>query len=248
MGRLPNEVTRQREYYERTAPAYESMHVREDDAHATAARYITEFADAIDASSMLDVGCGTGRGLRRLTREKPTRWVLGVEPVRALVDQAVRTGIDRGRLCIGAGEALPFRAHSFDAACAFGIMHHVRRHDRIVAEMMRVARKAIFISDSNRFGQGPAAIRYLKLLLHAAGLWRTADYLRTRGRGYMESSGDGIYYSYSVYDSYRMLERWADRIIFMPLDSRALGRRSVGWLHPLLTSGTILLCALRDGP
>jgi hypothetical protein len=42
-------------------------------------------------------------------------------------------------------------------ACAFGALHHVARPGQVVADMLRVGAKAVFISDSNSFGQGPRA-------------------------------------------------------------------------------------------
>jgi hypothetical protein len=80
-------------------------------------------------------------------------------------------------------------------------MHHLPRPSTAVSEMTRVARSAIFISDNNRFGHGSALARGAKLLIHSARLWPLYEVLRTRGRGYVESPGDGVFYSYSLYDS-----------------------------------------------
>ena len=93
------------------------------------------------------------------------------------------------------GEHLPFRDDSFDIVMSFGLLHHVPDSGPIAAEMMRVARFGVTISDANRFGQGSAAIGVLKLAIHRVGLWPTFERLRTKGRGYMESDGDGIFYS-----------------------------------------------------
>ncbi|MDJ0795472.1 MAG: hypothetical protein QNJ51_01345 [Calothrix sp. MO_167.B12] len=108
--------------------------------------------------------------------------------------------------------------------------------------MMRVARKAIFLSDSNRFGQGSLLARWMKLALYKLGLWKWADFFRTRGKGYTITEGDGLAYSYSVFDSYDLLAEWADRIILIPTDAM----KSKSWFHPLLTSGHILICAIRE--
>jgi hypothetical protein len=68
--------------------------------------------------------------------------------------------------------------------------------------MLRVARKAIFISDANNFGQGGKLARRLKQAINALGLWRAFDWLRTGGKGYHVSAGDGLFYSYSVFGDY----------------------------------------------
>jgi hypothetical protein len=48
---------------------------------------------------------------------------------------------------------------AFDVVTAFAVLHHVRRHGRVISEMLRVARRAIFISDTNNYGRGPHRLR-----------------------------------------------------------------------------------------
>jgi hypothetical protein len=50
--------------------------------------------------------------------------------------------------------------------------------------MLRVAKRAVFLSDSNRFGQGSLPARLLKLALYKIGLWGAFNYLSTFGKGY----------------------------------------------------------------
>jgi hypothetical protein len=119
----------------------------------------------------------------------------------------------------------------------------VERPNAVVAEMLRVARKAVFVCDSNRFGQGSMAARLFKLFLYKAGLWRTFNYIRTGGKGYMITEGDGLAYSYSVYDSLKLIQLWADRVILFPSET---GKKKLSWLHPLLNSGGVIVCAIRE--
>lgn len=126
--------------------------------------------------------------------------------------------------------------------CEFATLHHAPDPNGIVKEMLRVARKGILLCDSNRFGQGPIAARLLKLALYKCGLWKPFTYLRTMGKGYRITEGDGLAYSYSVYDSLTAISQWADRVILIPT---ALVR-SKSWFHPLLTSGGILVCATKE--
>ena len=107
--------------------------------------------------------------------------------------------------------------------------------------MMRVSSKAVFISDSNRFGQGSFEKRLLKLIIYKLGLWKIGDFIKTKGRGYIITESDGLSYSYSVYDSYETLEKWAHKIIFIPTAESAVK----SWLHPLITSSHILVCAIK---
>jgi hypothetical protein len=63
----------------------------------------------------------------------------------------------------------------------------------------------VFISDSNNFGGGPRYMRLVKQVLHAAGLWPVTNYLKTGGKGYSITAGDGLFYSYS--DSLTLIKR-----------------------------------------
>jgi hypothetical protein len=116
----------------------------------------------------------------------------------------------------------------------------VARPELVVREMTRVARRAVYLSDDNRFGVGPYPLRVVKLLLARAGLWRLADRLRTRGRGYRITSHDGLAYSYSVYDTLGELGRWADEVLVLPTR-----QDRHGWTQPLLTASHVLACATR---
>src|SRR5205085_1908747 len=161
--------------------------------------------------SVLDVGCGTGRAVSHLRRAHPHIRVSGVDPSRAQLQRATtKPSIGTGFLACGQGEALPYATGSFDAVCEYGMLHHVRDPDLVVREMMRVARQAIFISDSNRFGQGSAPARLSKLALYTVGLWPLTKWLRTKGRMCTASNHDGVTFSYSVFDSFGVLREWAD--------------------------------------
>lgn len=235
-------VALQRRYYMDTASRYDRMHAREGDDDSWNLTLVTALLRAICARSLLDVGAGTGRGICHLQCALPELQSCGVEPVAALIDQAVaRTKSQRAVFVQASGTALPFQSASFDAVCSFAMLHHVPNPAVVVGEMLRVARKAVLILDSNRFGQGPWPVRIAKLGLYKAGLWKLVNYAKTRGRGYMFTEGDGIAYSYSAYDSFGQIAEWADRLMVMPADPGT----AHSWLHPLLTTGGVLVCALK---
>ena len=233
----------QRAYYENSAASYDSQHLQEASEHYIALRYISLMLTQLSARTVLDLGCGTGRGLRYLGEHHREMQLIGVDPVAALLRLAATKKIPSAHLVLGDGTSLPFAAGSFDAVMELGILHHVLRPDLVVREMLRVAKKAVFISDSNLFGQGRKSVRLLKFLLHRAGLWRAAKYIQTQGKGYLVSEGDGISYSYSVYFQYRMLARWAKRLIIIPL---SVDRAATTLDLPVFTGATVLLCAIRD--
>jgi SAM-dependent methyltransferase len=129
----------------------------------------------------------------------PELRICGVEPVSALLDQAVARGSSNsGALIQGQGQALPFADKSFDAVCEFATLHHVSDPAAVVSEMLRVSKKAIFLSDCNRFGLGHLFLRLLKLALYKAGLCGAFNQPRTAGKGYRVTAGDGVAYSCSV--------------------------------------------------
>jgi len=233
----------QRKYYTETADRYEQMHAHEGAGDAFSMEFVHSILRLINAQSVLDVGTATGRTLRDLKEALPHLSVCGVEPVAALLDQAKRTGnAAYGCLLQASGDALPFPDASFDAVCEVAILHHVADPSAVVKEMLRVARKVVIIADSNRFGQGSRGARLCKLALYKTGLWNAFNYLRTSGRGYRITEGDGLAYSYSVYDSFDLIAQWADRIILIP----NAGDKAVSWFHPLLNSSGVLICALRE--
>jgi SAM-dependent methyltransferase len=203
----------QRDYYTETATRYETMHVQPGDEHFVGLEYATALLNVVRAKSILDVGSGTGRAVRFLRDRCPDLRVEGVEPVAGLREQAQASGIV---LHDASGEDLPFHDGSFDVVTAFGLLHHVPDPAPVVREMTRVARSAVMISDANRFGQGSVSAGALKWAIHRAGLWSAFERLRTRGRGYMESDGDGIFYSYSIFDSMSQLQDWTDRVFVIP--------------------------------
>lgn len=228
----------QRSYYDQTALRYEDMHVNPGDEHYIALEYVLGLLTVVRASSVLDVGCGTGRGVRFLQQRRPDLEVVGLEPSDGLRAQAEALG---GDFVGGGGERMPFDDGSFDVVMATGIMHHLPDPRPVLAEMMRVAKRGVMISDANRFGQGSKALRLAKPVIHRAGLWPAFEKVRTRGKGYMESAGDGIFYSYSVYDSAPLLAEWATRWFVIPTSGQPRG-----WLGPFSASPSALLVALRE--
>ena len=240
---LEEAVAIQRRYYSETASKYEQMHAHEGDETAFNRKFIEAMLQMLGAQSVLDVGTATGYRLHDLRSALPHAFVCGVEPVDALLGIARRNDVlSSGALIRGTGLALPFADKSFDVVCEFAILHHVQRPDVIVREMLRVARKAVLISDCNRFGQGGLLARLAKVAMYKTKVWSAFDWFRTRGKGYRITDGDGLSYSYSVYDSYSLLASWADRVLIVP----ASNEKPRGWFDPLLTSGGVLACAFKE--
>src|SRR5215216_558130 len=89
-----------------------------------------------DAASVVNVGAGPG------SYEPADRAVVAVEPSAVMLAQR-RSEAPRVR---AVSEALPFRDDSFDAALAVLTIHHWSDWRRGVAELRRVARRAVLLT------------------------------------------------------------------------------------------------------
>jgi ubiquinone/menaquinone biosynthesis C-methylase UbiE len=200
----------QRQYYAATAWKYDAKHLGAEDEHAFALSILMGTLDMFQIRSILDVGSGTGRAVLHIKALRPDIRVCGVEPVRELREQGYAKGLGPDELVDGNAMALPYRDGEFDLVAEFGVLHHVRAPDKMVAEMLRTAKTAIFISDSNNFGQG--RFRALKQVINALGLWPLANAIKTRGKGYAITEGDGLAYSYSVFTNYQQIKEQCSRV------------------------------------
>jgi ubiquinone/menaquinone biosynthesis C-methylase UbiE len=163
--------------------------------------------DFLGVRSILDIGAGTGRAIAEVKKARPDVLIKGIEPVEQLREIAYKKGISKDDLVDGDALALQFGEGEFDMVCEFAVLHHIKTPHRAVDEMLRVAKKSIFISDANNFGQGGLLGRSVKQVLNSLRLWPLADFIKTKGRGYTESEGDGLAYSYSVFNNYEQIRR-----------------------------------------
>jgi hypothetical protein len=122
-----------------------------------------------------------------------------------------------------------------------GVMHHVAEPDALIREMMRVGQKAIFISDRNRFGDGPALWRLMKWVLWRAKVWKLVFRLKNGGNDWYFSEGDGVAFSYSIFDSIETLSRNGYHITVIPMRGSALA-----FACPLFLASHALVCAIKE--
>lgn len=231
----------QRSYYSTHADEYGSVR---SDEHYVALDFMACLMNKYGLHSVLDVGAGTGRAVQYLLDKQFD--VKGVEPVKEMIRVAeLKHCIPPGTIIEGSGDSLPFETGSFDAVCAFGVMHHIKHPDVVIKEMLRVTRTAIFISDCNRFGQGSWLGRLIKLITYHLKLWKVLYWVRTGFKGFNYEGG--LAFSYSLYDSYNQVNNWADRVLFIPtMPNEEHRERLSTWQHPLLTSSHLLLCGFKE--
>lgn len=234
---MVDEIEMQRRYYTETAHRYDAMHVCGLGEHSFALSFMAAALDYLQIRSILDVGSGTGRAVRYIKAFRPELKIVGVEPVEALREMGYAHGLSKDDLIAGDAMALPFGSGAFDLVCEFGALHHMRNPERAVSEMLRVAGKAVFISDSNNFGRGTPAMRAIKQIIDFCGMWKIADWIKTRGRGYTLSEGDGLAYSYSVFNDYKLVKRHCRSLHLL--------NTSDGHVNPYKTASSVALLGIK---
>lgn len=200
----------QRKYYSEEAKNYDAMHINTKDEHYFSLRFLETIIDYYDVKKILDIGAGTGRVATYLKSKYPDLKIVSIEPVKELREIGHRKGLTETELLEGDATKLMYQEDEFDIVCEFGVLHHIKKPEIAVQEMLRVGRIGIFISDSNNFGQGSGPSRFIKQALNKIGLWKLADFVKTNGKGYMISEGDGLAYSYSVFNNFKLIGQSCD--------------------------------------
>lgn len=234
---MASEVEIQQKYYAESAHKYNEMHDGEEGEHYFALAMLVAMVNFFGIESILDLGSGTGRAIAYVKMNCPGVKIVGIEPVKELREIGYRNGISPEELIEGDALKLPFREGEFDMVCEFGVLHHVKTPDVMVAEMLRVARKMIFISDANNFGQGSLVARSAKQLLNLFGLWNAAYLIKTKGKGYTLSEEDGLAYSYSVFNNYKQIEEKCSRISLLNTND--------GRINPYRSASHVVLMGLK---
>ena len=108
-------------------------------AHRAVLRIAAEGLDGRAPASVLDIGCGTGRLLRRASARWPGAAIIGVDPAQGMIDVArqLTPGAD---LHVGQGEHLPLPDSSVEAAFSTISFHHWQDQAAGVREVARVLR------------------------------------------------------------------------------------------------------------
>lgn len=137
MRALGNPAARARDnraYYDEFARHYDDRRARGyhkliDDQAAMLVRRVGA------GKEVLEVGCGTGLILERIAQFASR--AVGVDVSPGMAEHARRRGLD---VRVADATKLPHPDASFDVACSFKVLAHVRELDQALSEMVRVVR------------------------------------------------------------------------------------------------------------
>ncbi len=207
---------KQEKYYTETAEIYDRRGVEEI---SYALFLLDGYIKRSKCKSVLDIGSGTGRALHEIAASFPEIKFIGIEPNEAMRSVGHKRGIPKEKLVYGDASKLEFKTDSFDVVTEFGVLHHAANPRAAVQEMVRVARRGVFLCDSNNWGQGSALARAVKFVLRKCRLWKLFIALSTRGKIYKFSEGDGVFYSFSLYEMLDIVSGKFPKIYIMNGDS-----------------------------
>lgn len=134
-----NSSTLDVELFERWGSTYERSWMQQrlfDPVHTAVLR---QAASRFQPANVLDIGCGSGRLLRKVHAYWPEAHLLGVDPAQKMLEVA-RKLTPEAHFYQGSGEALPLEDASVDLALSTISFHHWRDQVAGVREVARVLR------------------------------------------------------------------------------------------------------------
>ncbi|GHO58524.1 MULTISPECIES: class I SAM-dependent methyltransferase [Ktedonobacter] len=134
-----NSSTLDVELFERWGSTYERSWMQQrlfDPVHTAV---LQQAASHFQPANVLDIGCGSGRLLRKVHAYWPETHLLGVDPAQKMLEVA-RKLTPEAHFYRGSGEALPLEDASVDLALSTISFHHWRDQAAGVREVARVLR------------------------------------------------------------------------------------------------------------
>jgi ubiquinone/menaquinone biosynthesis C-methylase UbiE len=122
-------------------------------------------------SHILDIGCGTGRLLRRMHTKWPSAVLVGVDPSEGMIEQA-HTLTPEAILYQASAEQLPLEDRSVELVSSTISIHHWSDQDQGIREIWRVLRhEGFFVLVDVNIGHGhPLSRLQVRSLFIASGL------------------------------------------------------------------------------
>ena len=148
-------------------------------------RWTDAFLADLGPSAIVELGAGDGE-MTDIIRDAGARWLGSLTPTDVVPAGAARLrakGYGTARQADAC--ATPFADDEFDVAITYDVMHHVADPAAMAREMVRIARKRVFLIEAN----GGSLVRRL---LELTGTYRKAgenSYLPRRYRRFFELPG-----------------------------------------------------------
>jgi ubiquinone/menaquinone biosynthesis C-methylase UbiE len=192
-------AAKMKDYYAKTAHLYNSWHsdTSSESSHNYAVRELIRLVERLEATSVLDVCCGTGRATKSILDLGLDAHGIDISP--DLIKLGItELGIPTNCLSVGDATELPFKDGQFDVSCILGALHHTARPRAIIAEMLRVSKLGIVVSDEGNHLSGG-----LKSILVSMGIFEPIYRMLfkrppRKSRRAISSDGDGPTFIFSV--------------------------------------------------
>lgn len=126
---------RTEEYFNSTAADYDNSH----DGRFVRCMYqeILNRMEHIQASRILDLGCGNGNVIALLREQRPASYY-GLDISQSMIREAKKRLGDQVTLDVGDAEELPYENQSFDLIICNASFHHYPNPQKALKEMKRV--------------------------------------------------------------------------------------------------------------
>lgn len=239
-------VEQMRDYYSRTASQYNAWHcdTTADSNHNFAVKEVLGLLNSGPGASLLDVGCGTGRCIRAALDAGFEAHGIDISPdLLALAEKEL--SIPREKLHCADATSLPFGDNSFDVCCILGALHHSAMPHTIIAELIRVARRAVVVSDEANHFHGGVRQSLITLSLFKPIyrlIFRREPRLTTRG---VTSAGDGPSFDFTMEEIVPTLRDRFETVKVTPF--YRIGKRQFKgqWLPRLFASQAVAVAAAK---
>jgi ubiquinone/menaquinone biosynthesis C-methylase UbiE len=110
-----------------------------DPVHRAVQNLVAAHLGGLVPECVLDIGCGTGRLLRRAALRWPSARLVGVDPAAGMIVQARRL-TPEATFHPGSGEAIPLPDSSVDVALSTVSFHHWKDQAAGLREVVRILR------------------------------------------------------------------------------------------------------------
>ena len=121
-------------YYDEFSKNYDKPRGRGYHAYLDQAEFAC-IKDLAKGRDVLEVGCGTGLIMEKLT--KVSKSVTGIDISPGMLEHAKKRGLN---VSVADATNIPFEDNSFDLVCSFKVLAHIPLIRRAISEMVRVTR------------------------------------------------------------------------------------------------------------